>query len=1119
MASSRLIFTALGALYVGTIALRASGDDYDAVPLALDYYLERIPAKSVSEIYAEMGPPASTAKPIELPREKLIHDFAQGPSPNLVAEIDQLLAASRAPYAGPTQVNLLQDLRDLAGNTQATGAEMSTYVKWRLDHVALFNKAEVDPYEKPTVPATGLPDIEAQAKLASPALLPHWLFLEGAFYYKNGDDTNSETYFNRVLSEFPTSARAEAALFMQARCRLSQSVKQDDDGTGSDPTTRDAAKALFQSYLTKYPQGRYTSDVIGWLGGVAYRSADPATALDYYTQQLETKEHPENFGAALVMIEKVLARQRPDNDATLDKVAEHPPVALALAYFALNFTQPKDSDTDTDYATFNKWRHGVLPKLGDAVLRHKELYQGAAWQDRYLAILAHAASDHGDQKQALDLINIGGKSGAPGDDYLFAKALVLQRAGQSADAEKTYRELLAKFPQSPLAAGAGYRLALALHDQKRDGEALLELASLRGNHLSLRALPQESPAQAQADQDADNAESALGIDYSGAPDQQIVETMDAILNFAPLPELEKALNATTDKAHAEFRTDLAQVLQERYLDHDDFRNAARFTDLPQAKAKWAALAAKGDALDKATGPDVAKGAMEMADFWVANRIQLPALPLDSLDTRGGLSFDTEAATDRAANAALLSYAQPEVELESRDGLWHAIKWWGMASATHDPVAAPTALWSIVKARRTIAEVNSYTWSRAISGGAGPDSKADYDAILAKYPDSPEAKHTAVYWTFAGNFARGDYERFAVGFDRDTLSADWLTAMNIPADPYDYNAEQSNQNLITKLEADAAQADDKSFAQEVEKIRTQVTESATFLEEADSVNCVNDLAQFAEVPNISPATRAQYVKARYQLVFGTTNESGASEPGVDLDALRKMPGATDVADFIDFLDLARTAGTEIDVPVKDLDKDGQPLTFGSRDYQGLLAKTTAFLAKYPKSVKREAARLLQIRALVRLSRPREVAWSLDWPAVNQWDDAYTPRFLTLAPFDPKTVNAAFRAYDAEFPHGQGHYTNAVLALRADTELIQQHWDNALDNILALLDQQTAPELHVGAAGELAYIFDQLDKDERREPVLTEILKRPAARTDLTSYIKTGGLPRLADYLNAKLAAAH
>jgi TolA-binding protein len=1115
MASTRLIWLAGVAFFLfGGRTCPASGGDYDAVPLALDYYLLRMPAKSITQIYADLGQTEPNGNPIKLPREKLFHDFAAGASPQLVAEIDDLLLKSRSPYAGATQINLLHDLRDLAQNSQATGTELCAYVLWRFDHQALFEKVDDD---GPPLPPNSFDQISAQAAKASKAMQPYWLYLEGAFYYKSGDDTKSEPYFDRILTDYPDSPRAEAALFMQARCKLSQSVAQGSDGVNGDAAKIAEAKALFQSYLTKYPHGRYVSDVTGWLGGVAYRTDDPGTAIAYYTQQLEMKDHPENFGSALAMIEKILARSRPEDDTTLDTVARHPPVALALAYLALNFTQPKDGNDDQDYEAYNRWRHLALFKLGQAVLTHKDLYSGAAWQDRYLAILAHAASDGGDQKQALGLLALGGKSGAPHDDFLYAKALVLQRDKQLAPAEAAYRELLAKYPKSALARGARYRLALALHDQKRDGDALLELAALRGNHLTLRPYPTPDAATeaAEASQSfCSDSNSAVGIDYSGAPDEQVAETIDTILNFAPLPELEKAYAATAGAGRAQLHADLALVLQERYLDHDDFQQAARFTDLAQVKKQWSDLAQKSAALANATGPDSARGCMEMADFWVANRKMLPAMPLDSLDARGGLSYGPEAETFRTTNAGLLAYAKPEDELESREGLWHAVKWWGKASATHDPTAAPTALWSIIQARRLIAEVNPYTWQRALDGGAGADSKADYDLIVHNYPSSPEALHEAVYWTFAGGYPRKDFEHFTMGYDRDGLSADWLSALKVAADNGQdaWNAEEGIKNALSQLAANISSENTQLFIHDAKAFRDFVGNQPS-IDEADWVNCAEDLVAFSQIDGVAPAVRAAYVKARGQLLFNGYYDQPVETP-VDLDALRQQPTAGKVADFIDFLDIARTAHSEVEVPVKDLDKDGQPLTFTSRDYQGLLTKTTAFLDKYPQSPKREAARLLQLRALIRLSRPREVSWTIDWPAANQWDDEYAPRFLTLAPFDAARTAAAFKAYDDEFPNG--HYVNAVLALRADADLIQKHWGDALDHLSALLAQQSAPELHTGAAGELAYIFDQLDHNDRREEVLAEIMKRPAMRDDLASYLSTGNLAPLKDYLTAKLA---
>ena len=134
--------------------------------------------------------------------------------------------------------------------------------------------------------------------------------------------------------------------------------------------------------------------------------------------------------------------------------------------------------------------------------------------------------------------------------------------------------------------------------------------------------------------------------------------------------------------------------------------------------------------------------------------------------------------------------------------------------------------------------------------------------------------------------------------------------------------------------------------------------------------------------------------------------------------------------------------------------------------------------------------------------------------NRWDSQYAPRFFTLLPFDKPKIDAAFKAYSEEFP--KPLYPNALLGLYADSELIQGNWGPALDDLLALVDQQTAPELRHGAAGELAYIYDQLDEDSRRTEVLAEILKRPVARKFLGDYVETGGLGRLKDYVKEKLA---
>ncbi len=1085
------------------------GGDYDIVPTSLSYYLSRQPGKNIGQIYAETGTVVSPQKAYDLPRAELIGDFTEGPSPKFVAKIDGLLTEARAARATSTQLNLLQDLRDLADSKTATGAEMVAYVEWRLDNFGLFEKAEYI-WEKPKPPKAGVSEMAERAAKASPALKPHWIYLQGAQYYRAGDDKKSEGFFDQVLKDYPDDPRAETALFMKGRCKLSQSVKDDysaPNGKQGEEQPISAAKELFESYLTKYPKGRYVSDVTGWLGGVAYRTGHSAEAVVCYTKQLEMKDHPENFPGALLMLENVLAGQLTDDAESLDEVAQHPQVALALAYHVLNYyVEPSTYSSDD----IGKWRQTVLPQLGAAVVKHKELYQGEVWQDRYLALLARAASDSGDQKQALELVALGDKTKTPNDDLLFAKAMVLQRAGKLAEAEKNYRTLLAKFPKSQFAPGARYRLALTLHDQKDDAGALFALAALHGNRLTLRSAPQKPlPEEAPVVTDPIPDPQAVDPEYSGVGDQQIALTIDTILNFAPLAELEKARRQAIGPEREEIRSDLTQVLQQRYLDRDDFRKAATFADLPQIQKSWNDLATKNDKLEKATGPGAAKGYMEMAEFWVLNRKMLPAMPLDSLDSRGELEMNANAGTARAANALALNYEHPEVELESREGLWHAVRWWSKASLTKDPAVAPKALWSIIKARRTIAEVSPYTWQRAIDGQAGEDSWTDYQLILKSYPDSPEAGEV-VFWTFAKTYPFNQYDHAPLGFDRDSLSVEWLKTLGMTQDESYYNRYDGKRTKKLKdLAADTEKMDAKEFAVYIKALRDEVRQNVTSLWDAGEMNCMDDLVQFSEVEGVSPEIRKAYLGLRVGLIY-----TSHMEASISTEYIGTLPNLDPVRDFVDFLELAGLAHDQIVMPTKDLEKDGSGVGYYSPNYPEILTAATEFLAKYPKSPKRETARLLQIRAMVRSARPKEVGWSAAWPVANRWDSQYAPRFFTLLPLDKPKIDAAFKAYSEEFP--KPLYPNGLRALHADSELIQGNWGAALDDLVALVDQQTAPELRHGAAGELAYIYDQLDEDSRRTEVLAEIVKRPVARKYLADYVETGGLGRLKDYVKEKLA---
>src|SRR5579862_2956822 len=96
---------------------------------------------------------------------------------------------------------------------------------------------------------------------------------------------------------------------------------------------------------------------------------------------------------------------------------------------------------------------------------------------RYLALLAHAASEAGKQEEAIRLADRLPES-ARNDDLLFAKAIAQQRAEKPKDAIASFRRLLERFPNSPLAPGTRIRLAIALRDNHQAGQALVQLHQL-----------------------------------------------------------------------------------------------------------------------------------------------------------------------------------------------------------------------------------------------------------------------------------------------------------------------------------------------------------------------------------------------------------------------------------------------------------------------------------------------------------------------------------------------------------------------------------------------------------------------------------------------------------------
>ena len=133
---------------------------------------------------------------------------------------------------------------------------------------------------------------------------------------------------------------------------------------------------------------------------------------------------------------------------------------------------------------------------------------------------------------------------------------------------------------------------------------------------------------------------------------------------------------------------------------------------------------------------------------------------------------------------------------------------------------------------------------------------------------------------------------------------------------------------------------------------------------------------------------------------------------------KDPALRPVSDFVEFLEIAVVANDLIDVEIEGVDKDGDPYTYRSRDFKQVEELTNRFLATHPKSVKREAATLLNARAVFMLSRPVFYKNWQSWPQSDRWEGGYPYVFHQREPFQAERVLTALNGYLR--PYGQGRY---------------------------------------------------------------------------------------------------
>ncbi len=1116
----------------------ATGGDWFESPAKFSDTLEMLPGKSLGQIFLETTPEPPEAQEIDVPAaaRALVGRLGHEPVPKLLKEADDWIAQARR-QRDNSACNLAHDLHDAIAVSATDPAGAKDYILWRLDHAELADEK-----------------VEEHAESAKGPIKANWLFACGAASFSGGDRTECQEWFDRVLKEFPKSPRAELALFMQARCAFSASRAENPA-----PDDRKKAIALFEAYLKKYPQGVYKADALGWLGALAFDGENYLKALEYYIAQAEVPGHPETLPTAIYNCERALARVAPNPNASaaFDLVARHPRVAMAFAYLVLSAPEANNYDGKWDNpAEVKKWRRAMLPRLAAAVAKQKDSYKSADWQPRYLALLVQAASASGNQAQALQLSQISPDQLTKSDDLLFARAIALQRANKTPEAIELFQKFLSLFPKSTMRAGVSLRLALALQDNHQAGKALAVLCQLLPRQADT-AEPASSPAAKDEEEDEEPdkksqdggvnlgqrytdgdeyppnetdwqmSQSSVYPNLSGADEDQVQQFMDALVNFAPLPELEAAIDDPAfDNPE---KTELRAILAERFLAAEDFAKARNYA---QDKNLIASLDRLQGLTNEANHPGAGQAdkMVALGSAWSDLRGKVLRAPLGTRTSFAGRRWDYDPLTKRD-NGVALRQVKVEDQLDDLDELHHAARWWMRAArlVPGTPVAAKARLLALETIPK-IARASSYGETRAREIGAGKASREIYAKLRSESPQSLEASEAA-FWSIPDTTPLHEHDAWSTDMPVRYLWP-YLCPDNSATRGYPFSDGQafeklasldpnrnderggSPQNLEDRVKAlrnSSKTLPPPELLKEVQSLAADLRSAATGPEDAGGINCMEDLSQFLSEPGVTSEAAAIYANLRLDLLHRARAalpdpgiQEGTKDDDESVDAeiadAEKSKALVSVQDYLDFCHIGLVDGARFDVhtDIKDPKDPDNPVTFISRDYKKLQQMTQEFLKKYPQSKKREAALFVFARAVYGASCPCFVCVGVPLagyePLEGVAETKQVPYFQET--FDSKKVFDALDEYERAYPNGR--YAADVRNLRAATQWRSGQWENALKETIAQIKDQSHPELQSEAGVRLANIFAELTNPDHRPGVLAAIQANSTAIPFLQAY---------------------
>lgn len=654
--------------------------------------------------------------------------------------------------------------------------------------------------------------------------------------------------------------------------------------------------------------------------------------------------------------------------------------------------------------------------------------------------------------------------------------------------------------------------------------------------------------------------SAVYPNITGSEFEEIQEAIDTLLNFAPLAELATA--ATNDRLAQTAREELRRVIAQRYLAQENFGEAQKFLTNPESKSN-AAKFEKLTAAATSTSGDKADQMIALANAWAEARGKMLRAPLDANASFPNVTFNSnrpEHPADtpvtllqlnpmlsflhRRDNARSIGVRNPDAELSERDELRHASRWWmNAARARPGSSLAAEARFKALEAMPKLARASDYAeqLAREINGEAV--SREIYQRLRTESPQSAEATRLAAYWNFPKSDKPDSY-----GYESDPDLRD-ANMMGYPihdfgalAPQQDNYAEQNPnseawddiEKRVAALRDHLHEGDVTTMGKIVRELQVKAQKAIVNAGDDYWINLLDDLAQFLAEPNLTPKMQQTYVNIRLDVLHRanlsertappiSTNEDTDAAVAAEIEEAKSDPANKPIADYLDMCLLGLTGGDRVEVKtdIPDAKETDGKAVYMSRDYPEMEKMARDFLAKYPKSKKREAAMFVLARSVQALSRPYFVFVGQPLAGIDSKEGLteIQQKSYQREPFDPKRVLGALDDYDREFP--KGRYAAEVRNLRAMTLWRTHDWAGALDLTLAQLADTTKRELIREAAIRLANIFADLEDAQSRANLLAAIKARPAAIPLLKKFLEKGPDDRthplryLASYLNDQL----